>query len=139
MINLTHVFEDYDTKKLVALFCPLCDGQVFGCPDPACEDDKENAHHVYKSDCPDFSSGKMIVREMSPDVIAAKKRLRDARKAFMAFWEKWASEDYNAKRLAKLRSFDPESGEHLEYIAQSYVEEAAYAAYLAALGIKEEI
>ena len=51
MINFSHISRN-DEGDVMARFCMDCNGQIFGCPDPACEGEVHHVEPMIDPKCP---------------------------------------------------------------------------------------
>ena len=137
MLVGTWVGEDKQGRKIIHL-CPTCGGQVFTCPDPVCEEQGENAHHVDKpTACKDFSTANMVDRVLAPEEVIEYERQKKSWREFKLFMEKWFFE--NAAELDKLEyvsdGLRPDDRKARLMLARNRVESAMRDAWEASRGL----
>ena len=132
------VSTEYKTKRKLLLLCPTCKGQVFTCPDPACERDGENAHHAAKpTDCPDFSTKDIVTEPLTPEECVRHEEWRKAVSGFKTFYAEWSKT--RGPRLLKnlvYRSSELKEGES-DLLLHARIEEMMSDAWMAAKGFEE--
>ena len=132
-MELGWVFKGRD-GVLGTLFCPTCGGQVFTCPDPACEG--KDAHHVFEGACRDFDAAKLCRYRLSLAEGVAYRRYQSASMAFSGFLRTWRK-DAGAKLEKELPSLT--NAGKLDILLINRVESAMREAWMAAAGVAETV